>query len=72
VPPTWSGPGIAAGREHDRDASDAYRVDVSPHVFVLDEEGAIVAQGGAVALADVEALVRDGQGIRIVPGASHG
>jgi hypothetical protein len=72
VPASWSGPGVVAGREADRDVSDAYRVDVSPHVFVLDEDGAVVAQGGAMVLADVEALVRDAQGIRIVPGATHG
>jgi hypothetical protein len=47
-------------------------VDASPHVFVIDEQGAVVAQGGAVSLPDVEALVRDAAGIRIVPGASHG
>lgn len=72
VPPAWTGPGVVAGREHGSDVSDAFRVDVSPHVFVLDEEGAVVAQGGAVTLADVEALVRAAQGIRIVPGAGHG
>jgi hypothetical protein len=72
VPVSWSGPGVVAGWEADRDVSDAYLVDVSPHVFVLDEEGAVVAQGGAVTLADVETLVRDAQGIRIVPGATHG
>jgi hypothetical protein len=72
LPSSWTGPGMAAGREHARDVSDAFRVDVSPHVFVLDEGGAVVAQGGAMTLADVEALVHDGQATRIVPGASLG
>ena len=72
APTTWSGPGITAGREHEGAVSDAYRVDVTPHVFVLDEDGAVVAQGEAVTLADVQTLVRDAQGIRIVPGTSHG
>jgi hypothetical protein len=72
VPASWSGSGVVVGQEHGRDVSDAFLVDVSPHVFVVDEEGAVVAQGGAATLADVEALVRDAQGIRIVPGAGHG
>ena len=59
---------MIAGRERERDVSDAYLVDASPHVFVIDEQGAVVAQGGAVSLADVESLVRDAEGIRIVPG----
>jgi hypothetical protein len=68
LPDAWRGPGVVAGREHGSEVSDAFGVDVSPHVFVLDEEGAVVAQGGAMTLGDVEALVRDAQGIRIVPG----
>jgi len=51
--------------------SDAFRVDASPHVFVIDEGDAVVAQGGALTLADVEALVRGADGIRIV-GAAGG
>jgi hypothetical protein len=39
---------------------------VSPHLFVIDEGGAIVAQGGAATLADVETLVREGRGIQVV------
>jgi hypothetical protein len=68
TPGAWSGPNVAAGRERERDVSDAYLVDASPHVFVIDEQGAVVAQGGAVSLADVVSLVRDAEGIRIVPG----
>jgi hypothetical protein len=45
---------------------------VSPHLFVIDEGGAIVAQGGAASLADVEALVREGRGIQVLPEAGDG
>ena len=41
-------------------------------MFVIDEGDAVVAQGGAVTLADVEALVRGARGIQIVPGATGG
>jgi len=61
---------VVAGVERNREVSDAFRVEVSPHVFVIDEGEAVVAQGGAVTLADVEALVRGAEGIRIVPGGS--
>ena len=63
---------VVAGVERDREVSDAFRVEVSPHVFVIDEGDAVVAQVGAVTLADVEALVRGAQGIQIVPGATGG
>lgn len=72
VPATWRGARVVAGTERDRSVSEAFGVEVSPHVFVIDEGGAIVAQGGAVTLADVERLVHDAQGIRIVPGAAGG
>ena len=72
MPGAWSGPNVTAGRERGRDVSDAYLVDATPHVFVVDEQGGVVAQGGAVSIADVESLVRDTDGIRIVPGADHG
>ena len=74
TPEAWRGEEparVVAGVEHAHDVSDAFRVDVSPHVFVIDEGDAVVAQGGARTLADVEALVRDADGIRIV-GASGG
>ena len=63
---------VVAGVERDREVSDAFRVEVSPHVFVIDEGDAVVAQGGAGSLADVEALVRGARGIQIVPGATGG
>ena len=75
TPAGWRGEDrarVVAGVERDREVSDAFRVEVSPHVFVIDEGGAIVAQGGAVTLADVEALVRGAQGIRMFPGADGG
>jgi hypothetical protein len=62
---------VVAGVEAAREVSDAFRVDASPHVFVIDEGDAVVAQGGALTLADVEALVRGADGIRIV-GAAGG
>ena len=64
MPPAWNG--RWTGVEHHGEVSAAFRVDVSPHVFVIDEGGAIVAQGGAATLADVEALVREGQGIQVL------
>jgi hypothetical protein len=72
LPPAWAGPGVLAGLEQGREVSDTFDVDVSPHVFVLDEEGAVVGQGGATTVADVETLVADAQGIRIVRRASDG
>jgi len=67
IPPSWAG--RWTGVEHDDEVSEAFHVDVSPHLFVIDEGGAIVAQGGAATLADVEALVREGRGIQVLPEA---
>ncbi len=39
----------------------------SPHVFVVDEGGFVTAQGSAGTLAAVRELLRDAEGIRIVP-----
>jgi hypothetical protein len=64
LPSAWNG--RWTGVEHDGEVSAAFRVDVSPHLFVIDEGGAIVAQGGAATLADVEALVREGRGIQVL------
>jgi hypothetical protein len=68
LPASWSGP--RTGVEHGDEVSAAFRVEVSPHIFVIDEGGAIVAQGGAASLQDVEALVREGRGIQVLPGAN--
>ena len=64
LPSSWSSPWT--GIEREGEVSAAFRVDVSPHLFVIDEGGAIVAQGGAATLADVEALVREGRGIQVL------
>jgi|1186.fasta_scaffold312591_2 hypothetical protein len=66
MPASWNGP--RTGVERGGDVSDVFHVDVSPHLFVIDEGGAIVAQGGAASFADVEALVREGRGIQVLPG----
>ena len=52
--------------------SEAFRVEVSPHLFVIDEGGAIVAQGGAATIADVHAIVREGRGIQVLPETDDG
>jgi hypothetical protein len=70
MPASWVGP--RTGVEHAGEVSAAFHVDVSPHLFVIDEGGAIVAQGGAASLADVEALVREGRGIQVLPEAGDG
>jgi hypothetical protein len=70
MPASWAG--RWTGVERGDEVSEAFKVEVSPHVFVVDEGGAIVAQGGAATLADVEALVREGQGIQVLPEAGDG
>jgi len=50
-------------------AAAAFRVEVVPHVVVVDEGGFIVAQGGAADLGDVRMLLDDAAGIRVV---AHG
>jgi hypothetical protein len=70
MPPSWDGQ--RTGVEHGDEVSEAFRVEVSPHLFVIDEGGAIVAQGGAATLADVEALVREAQGIQVLPETDDG
>jgi hypothetical protein len=45
----------------------AFASDFSPHVFVVDEGGSVTAQGPAGSLAAVHALLRDAEGIRIIP-----
>jgi hypothetical protein len=69
TPSAWVGDDratVTTGAEVGREVSDAFGVQVSPHAFVIDEGGAVVAQGAASSLADVVALVRDAHGIRIV------
>ena len=57
---------VRIGSERGDEVSDAYGVDVSPSVFVIDEGGSVVARGGAVTLDDVLGLVREAEGVRIV------
>jgi hypothetical protein len=57
---------VRIGSEPGDEVSEAYRVDVSPFVFVIDEGGSVVARGGAATLDDVLALVREAEGVRIV------
>ena len=64
MPSSWRA--ATAGVEHDDEVSAAFDVEVTPHVFVVDDGGAVVAQGGALDLRDVEALVTAGSGITIV------
>lgn len=73
TPASWrpgSAERVAVGCERDGAVATAFRVDVSPHVFVIDEGGFVVAQGGAKDLDGVRALLREGEGIRIVSGAT--
>ena len=57
---------VRIGSERGNQVSEAYRVDVSPFVFVIDEGGSVIARGGAVTLDDVVRLVREAEGVRIV------
>ena len=57
---------IRIGSERGGEVSEAYGVDVSPFVFVVDEGSSVVARGGAATLDDVLALVREAEGVRIV------
>jgi hypothetical protein len=70
MPSSWAG--RWTGVERGDEVSGAFLVDVSPHLFVIDEGGAIVAQGGAATLADVEALVREARGIQVLPEVDDG
>jgi hypothetical protein len=75
-PAAWRAPSGAEDRVvvlDDADGSVAASFDsgFTPHVFVVDEGGAITAQGPADSLDAVLTLVRESEGIRIVrPGAS--
>jgi len=57
---------VRIGSERGDEVSEAYGVDVSPFVFVIDEGGSVVGRGGAATLDDVLALVREAEGVRIV------
>jgi hypothetical protein len=64
IPRAWRASTV--GVERATDVSDAFGVDVSPFVFVVDDGGAVVASGGAIQLGDVEDLVAAGRDITIV------
>jgi hypothetical protein len=64
VPDAWRS--ATSGVERADDVSEAFEVEISPSVFVIDEGGAIVARGGVADLHDVETLVGASRGITIV------
>ena len=57
---------VRIGSERGDEVSQAFGVDVSPFVFVVDEGGAVVARSGVTTLDDVLRLVREAEGVRIV------
>jgi hypothetical protein len=57
---------VRIGSERGDEVSEAFGVDVSPFVFVVDEGGSVVARSGVATLDDVLGLVRDAEGVRIV------
>src|SRR5207237_4987691 len=72
VPDGWAPPVGASGRavvalDPDGTAADAFGSGFTPHVFVVDAGGSIAAHGPASSVADVGRLLRDADGIRIVP-----
>jgi len=72
TPEAWRAGGDRAvvGAERADRITAAYAVQLSPHVFVIDEAGFVVAHGLAAGLQDVEAMLRGSEGIRIVSGGS--
>ena len=57
---------VRVGSERGDEVSEAFGVDVSPFVFVVDEGGSVVARGVAATLDDVLRLVRNAEGVRVV------
>jgi hypothetical protein len=51
---------------------EAFGAPFTPHVVVVDEDGFIVASGAAADLDGVRRLVREAEGIRILPDPSPG
>ena len=74
TPAAWvsHGEGVIVGVEQGVEVSEAFRTEVSPHAFVIDEGGFVAAQGGPLTLDDVRALIADADGLRIVTGAADG
>ncbi|HEY5861289.1 MAG TPA: hypothetical protein VIX62_13490 [Actinomycetota bacterium] len=63
---------VIVGVEQGSEVSEAFRTEVSPHAFVIDEGGFVTAQGGPLTLDDVRALIAEAEGLRIVTGAADG
>jgi hypothetical protein len=63
---------VIVGVEQGAEVSEAFRTEVSPHAFVIDEGGFVAAQGGPLTLDDVRAMIADAEGVRIVTGAADG
>jgi hypothetical protein len=73
MPPPDTQDRVGVVRDEGGGISRAFASDFSPHVFVVDEGGSITGQGPAGTLADVQELIRDADGIRIVPtDVNHG
>jgi hypothetical protein len=74
TPATWEPRAgrVLVGVERGVEVSEAFRTEVSPHAFVIDEGGFVAAQGGPLTLDDVRALIADAEGVRIVTGAADG
>jgi hypothetical protein len=70
--PHGAGRFVVVGAEHERDISDRYRVDVTPTVFLVDEDGVVVARGTPASLEETRDLVRSVDGVRIVTGSADG
>jgi hypothetical protein len=75
-PPDWQPPASVQDRvvvvaDGDGIVAAAFDSGFTPHVFVVDEGGAVTAQGPADSLGSVRTLLREAEGIRIVrPGAA--
>jgi len=63
---------VIVGVERGVEVSEAFRTEVSPHAFVIDEGGFVAAQGGPLTLDAVRSLIADAEGLRIVTGAADG
>jgi peroxiredoxin len=67
IPRTGTEDRVGVVRDEGGRIARAFGSDFSPHVFVVDEGGSITAQGPAGTVAAVRELLRDAQGIQIIP-----
>jgi hypothetical protein len=68
-PDDWhppAGADIAVVRDPDGTVAEAFHAGFTPHVFVIDEGGAVSAQGPADSLDAVRTLLREADAIQIV------